>query len=75
MRSCKSALSSVYRLLFILLFVGAPLLSQAQADQGCNGSDPYDASCPLDTWVIVLAITACTTAALYLHRKQKSLQA
>jgi hypothetical protein len=75
MRSCKSALSSVYRLLFVLFLIGTPLLSKAQADQGCSGQDVYDGNCPLDTWVIVLVVIAGLFTAIYLHRKQKSLQA
>ncbi|MEO6848989.1 MAG: hypothetical protein ABI203_01910 [Mucilaginibacter sp.] len=33
----------------------------------CNGDDP-DASCPLDTWVMVLVIAASLFAAFRLYR-------
>ena len=48
------------------------------ADPGdglCDGNDGGPDGCPLDTWVIVLAVIAVTFAAIRLHRKQKSLQA
>jgi hypothetical protein len=37
----------------------------------CGGTDP-DATCPLDTWVIVLAAGASIFAAMHLYRKQRS---
>ncbi|HVW13803.1 MAG TPA: hypothetical protein VHB54_08280 [Mucilaginibacter sp.] len=37
----------------------------------CGGDDP-DATCPLDTWVIVLVIAASVFAAYRLFRKQKA---
>jgi hypothetical protein len=37
----------------------------------CGGDDP-DATCPLDTWVIVLVIAASAFAAYRLFRKQKA---
>lgn len=40
----------------------------------CDDADD-DAFCPLDTWVIVLAVAAFAFAAIHLYRKQKSLQA
>ena len=35
----------------------------------CGGDDP-DATCPLDTWVIVLVIAASLFAAYTLYRRQ-----
>ncbi len=43
----------------------------AQVDNPCDGSDP-DASCPLDTWVFVLAGALVIFAVARLYRKQKS---
>lgn len=40
----------------------------------CSDTDP-DATCPLDSWVVVLAAAALLFAAWHLHRKQKSLRA
>ncbi|MGZ3765658.1 MAG: hypothetical protein ACXVA2_13400 [Mucilaginibacter sp.] len=37
----------------------------------CGGDDP-DATCPLDTWVIGLAIVASIFAAFHLYRRQKT---
>jgi hypothetical protein len=72
----KSGFNVVYRILVGLLFILSPLISTAQdISIPCSGGDDYDSSCPLDTWVILLAVVACITASIYLHRKQKSLQA
>lgn len=54
------------------------LATNCFADPGdglCDGNDGGPDGCPLDTWVIVLAIIAVIFAAIHLHRKQKSLQA
>jgi hypothetical protein len=73
MRSCQSALCSVYRLLVIILFISGPLLSKAQSgDIPCNGGDDYDSNCPLDTWVIIIVVIAGLAAAIHLHNKQKN---
>ena len=62
----------------IKIFCGALLLLMlnvvvlyAQPGEPCGGTDP-DATCPLDTWVIVLAVAATALAAFHLYRKQKS---
>ena len=39
----------------------------------CGGDDP-DATCPLDTWVIVLVIAASLFAAYTLYRRQAALR-
>jgi len=39
----------------------------------CGGSDP-DATCPLDTWVIVLVVAASFFAAYTLYRRQSALR-
>ena len=38
----------------------------------CGGDDP-DAGCPLDTWVIALAIAASFLAAVRLYRRRSAL--
>lgn len=38
----------------------------------CGGDDP-DATCPLDTWVVVLVVAASLFAAYTLYRKQAAL--
>jgi len=40
----------------------------------CGGDDP-DATCPLDTWVVVLVIAASLFAAYTLYRKQTAINA
>jgi uncharacterized membrane protein len=59
----------------LLLLVFNVLLLHAQSGdpQGCSGTD-IDNPCPLDTWVIILAIIAVVFAAIYLNHKQKSLK-
>jgi len=56
----------------ILLMLNAVLL-YAQADAGgpCTGTDP-DNTCPLDTWVILLAFIAIVFAAWRLNNKRKT---
>jgi len=39
----------------------------------CAGTDP-DATCPLDTWVIILAAIAFVFTAAHLYRKQSAQQ-
>jgi hypothetical protein len=62
----------------VKIFLGALLLLilntvtlYAQIGEPCGGVDP-DATCPLDTWVIVLAAAAVIFAVMHLNRKQKS---
>ncbi|MFS2187899.1 hypothetical protein ACCC92_14575 [Mucilaginibacter sp. Mucisp84] len=57
-----------------LVFAATTLSCFAQLDNPCDNADG-DANCPLDTWVIVLAVAALTFAVTHLYRKQKSLQA
>jgi hypothetical protein len=59
--------------LTILVFLAATVGCFAQIF-ACDNADD-DAFCPLDTWVIVLAVAAFAFAAIHLYRKQKSLQA
>jgi hypothetical protein len=64
----------------IKIFCGALLLLMlnvaalhAQPGEPCGGVDP-DATCPLDTWVVVLAVIATAFAAVHLFNKQKPQQ-
>ncbi|MDN3580274.1 hypothetical protein [Mucilaginibacter flavus] len=66
-----------WRLLFTLLIfistVFLPIISKAQTSIDCgDGQDPFNNACPLDTWVIVLAITAGALTTIHLYRKQKA---
>jgi hypothetical protein len=54
---------------FALLMLNAVFLF-AQGSP-CGGTDP-DEVCPLDTWVVVLAVAAFVFAAIHLYRKQKA---
>jgi hypothetical protein len=49
------------------------VLSYAQG-LPCGGEDPDAPACPIDTWVVVLAVTAFIFAAVRLHRRQKAVQ-
>ncbi|SHN37259.1 hypothetical protein [Mucilaginibacter sp. OK098] len=69
----------IYKIVSVIIFLGSllllPVISFAQeGGPDCGGIDPIGTSCPLDTWVIALAFFAVIFAAIYLHRKQKSLQ-
>jgi len=55
----------------LLIFILNSSVLFAQVGEPCGGTDP-DATCPLDTWVIMLAMVAVVFAAWHLHRKQKS---
>ncbi len=71
MRSCKSGVNMVYRLLAVLFLITASIITRAQ-DLPCDGTDPYT-TCPLDTWIVVLVVIAGLFTAVHLHRKQKAL--
>jgi hypothetical protein len=63
-----------YKILTVLmaivaLFMPSMILAQ-DVGQPCDGADAYG-SCPLDTWVMVLAFAAVVFAVLHLNRKQK----
>ena len=54
----------------VLLLVGI-VNAYAQVEP-CFGEDPDSGNCPLDTWVIALAIAASCFAAIRLYRDKKS---
>ncbi|MFB9842357.1 hypothetical protein [Mucilaginibacter ginsenosidivorans] len=56
----------------LVLFLTAIVNAVAQTTVPCDDADP-DASCPLDTWVIVLVVVASAFAAYSLYRKQNIL--
>jgi hypothetical protein len=56
---------------FLLLMLNVFALF-AQPTEPCAGADP-DTSCPLDTWVIILAAVALAFAAIHLYRKHSDL--
>ena len=62
----------------VKIFCGALLLLMlnvvmlyAQPGEPCGGTDP-DATCPLDTWVIALAVIAAVFAMFRLMKKQSA---
>jgi hypothetical protein len=61
----KAGLSVIALTLFSVLTANAQGLP-------CGGDDP-DATCPLDTWVIVLVIFASVFAAFTLIRRKKAI--
>ena len=56
----------------LLLLVLNTVALYAQPGEPCAGTDP-DATCPLDTWVIILALAAFVFATIHLYRR-RSLQ-
>jgi hypothetical protein len=56
----------------LLLLILNTAVLYAQPGEPCGGTDP-DATCPLDTWILVLAAIAIIFAAVHLSRKQGSL--
>ena len=54
----------------LLLMLNVAML-YAQPGEPCGGVDP-DATCPLDTWVIALAVIAAIFAAGRLIKKQNA---
>jgi hypothetical protein len=67
-------LISVYKAAAFIVLSGSllllPIVSSAQDDLPCDDSNPYDVSCPLDTWVWVLAVIALTLGAWQIYRQQ-----
>ncbi len=57
----------------ILLILNTAVL-YAQPGEPCAGTDP-DATCPLDTWVFILAIAALVLATFHLYRKSSKQKA
>jgi len=56
--------------LFVLVLISV-VTAHAQG-LPCGGDDP-DATCPLDTWVIVLVAVSSVFAALTLFRRKRAL--
>jgi hypothetical protein len=56
---------------FILILISV-ITAHAQG-LPCGGDDP-DATCPLDTWVVVLVVAASLFAAYTLYRRQNALR-
>jgi hypothetical protein len=56
---------------FLLLMLNVVML-YAQPGEPCAGVDP-DETCPLDTWVIILAAAALVFATIHLYRKRSAL--
>lgn len=63
------------KILPVLVFImTAPVLSFADPDPGpCNDNDPFDNTCPLDTWVYLLAFVALAAGIWYINKNKKSL--
>ena len=58
----------------LILFVlnTAALFAQGSGPgEPCEGNDP-DSQCPLDNWVIILALVAVVFATWHLYRKRKT---
>lgn len=62
----------VFATLVLSIFNIALLYAQTDPGAPCAGNDVDNTDCPLDTWVVFLAVIAVVLAAIYLHRKQKT---
>ena len=58
-------------LLGIFLLTLISVVTASAQGLPCGGDDP-DATCPIDSWVVVLVIAASLFAAFTLYRKQAS---
>ena len=58
-------------LLGIFLLTLISVVTASAQGLPCGGDDP-DATCPIDSWVVVLVIAASLFAAFTLYRKQVS---
>jgi hypothetical protein len=58
--------------LLLLMLNTAVLFAQGTSPgEPCEGNDP-DSTCPLDNWVIILAVVAVVFATWHLYRKRKA---
>jgi hypothetical protein len=57
----------------LVLILNAGVLFAQGPGGPCELTDP-DENCPLDTWVVILAVVAVVFAVVRLHRKQKALR-
>jgi hypothetical protein len=66
-------LKTPIKLFFAIVITGMLLLPLATIAQDlpCDGNDPYS-TCPLDTWVWILAAIAVIFAVFRLYRKKES---
>jgi hypothetical protein len=57
------------KILLVLLFIIAPVLAFADPGEACEGEDPFDNACPLDSWVymLVVAPAAITLVGVFLR--------
>ena len=56
----------------VILLLVSIIKVHAQNVLPCGGTDP-DATCPLDTWVMVLALASSAFAAFTLFRRKKAI--
>jgi len=56
----------------LLLLTNVALIYAQDPGEPCNGNDPDNVGCPLDTWVVLLAIVAIVFAAWHLQKRRKT---
>ncbi len=73
MPTMKNNNTKINKLLIVAAAIGLLIIPSSlfAQDFPCGGTDPY-ATCPLDTWVVVLAGAALLFAVLHLYKKQKA---
>jgi hypothetical protein len=73
MTSGKGKFSILNKVAFLAILVTGlalmPVISFAQ-DLPCGGDDPYE-SCPLDTYVWIMAFAALIAGAVIIYKQQK----
>ena len=55
----------------LLLLTNVALIFAQDPGEPCGGNDPDSVGCPLDTWVVLLAIVAIIFAAWNLQKRRK----
>ena len=55
----------------LLLLANVAVMYAQDPGEPCNGNDPDNVGCPLDTWVVLLAFVAIVFAAWHLNNKRK----
>lgn len=63
----------IFLWVLFLLMINVAVLKAQEPSIACGAVDP-DATCPLDTWVIILAVAAFVFAAVKLYRKRSAQQ-
>jgi len=56
----------------LLLLTNVALIYAQDPGEPCSGNDPDNANCPIDNWVVLLALVSIVIAVRYLNNKRKT---